>query len=270
MKYRGGTFWQTLLVWLLFLASIAALLVNSVMAFLLPGQELSARSQIREATIRLAKAAEGGLDEISIDESPVSKDANLRLESMTREALQNYPGIEGGFYINHHQDEFAGYAFPSEPEHGPRPPNRREPPPREEKYIRLQARQSAGQEDSEVLIQIRDIGPSRVISATAPVATSRPARFVIWTMHRLTGPEQQRLQTHRYQASTILALGGIGTALILTWRLGHNLKRERQAREQLHDELKKSEHLASLGLLLAQVAHEVRNPLAGIRSTVQL
>src|SRR5262249_40683366 len=73
-----------------------------------------------------------------------------------------------------------------------------------------------------------------------------------------------------YQMSTFLALAGIATALALTWRLGRNLKREREAREQLRDELSRSEHLASLGMLLAKVAHEVRNPLAGIRSTVQL
>ena len=57
---------------------------------------------------------------------------------------------------------------------------------------------------------------------------------------------------------------------MLTLNLRRTLRNERDARERLRDELRRSEHLASLGLMLAQVAHEVRNPLAGIRSTVQL
>jgi signal transduction histidine kinase len=263
-----STFWQTAIVWLLFLASVGTLLVNSVIAFMLPGQEQTVRRQLQEAALKLVDAA-ASAENVENGDRNISHAMNQRLEELTRGALQLYPGVEGGLYFDRPRDEFAGYAFPSEPNGHPHIA-RRDPPPREEPYIRLQARQSATQEGGEPLVQSRDVGPSRVLVATAPVGTARPAPLVVWLMYRLTGPEQQHVQIRRYQVSTVLALGGIAAAMVLTWRLGRNLGREREARERLRDELRRSEHLASLGTLLAQVAHEVRNPLAGIRSTVQL
>lgn len=270
LEPRFGTFWQTVFVWLLFLASIATLLINSVMAFLLPGQEHSAREQLRDASRKLVRDAVPEMDRMPTSDKDLSKRDNVRLEELTRSILRDYPGVEGGFYVNHDHDQFAGYAFPTEPHRGRHRQARREPPPREEPYIRLQAKQSASEYEGDVLVQVRDVGPSRVVVATAPVGTARPARLVAWMMYRVTGPEQHRAQTYRYQVSTFLALGGITAALLLTWNLGRTLGKERKARESLHDELRRSEHLASLGMLIAQVAHEVRNPLAGIRSTVQL
>jgi signal transduction histidine kinase len=89
-------------------------------------------------------------------------------------------------------------------------------------------------------------------------------------MARVTSPEQQLGELHRSRASAWLALGGIGLSLVLTVNLVRTLRRERRQREGLAEELRRAENLASLGRLLAGVAHEVRNPLAALRSTVQL
>src|SRR5207248_135133 len=87
---------------------------------------------------------------------------------------------------------------------------------------------------------------------------------------RLTGPEQQKARLARLQLATGLSLGGVLLALGLSVGLIRSLRREERLRAELDDELRKAEHLASLGRLLAGVAHEVRNPLTAIRSTVQL
>lgn len=269
-EYKTSSFWQAVLVWTLFVASIVTLFVNSVTAFLLPRQELAIRVRLRQASLELAAAANEPDEQLPSDAKKLPKGLNPRLEELTRDVLKNYPGVEGGFYLTNKHDNFVGYAFPSEPMRGPKHETRREPPPKEEPYIRLQAKQTAVQDESEPLIQARDVGPSRVIVATAPVGLIRPAQLVVWLMYRITGPEQHRQQVYRYQISTVLALAGIVTALLLTLSLRRTLQKEHQSQERLRDELRRSEHLASLGLLVAQVAHELRNPLAGIRSTVQL
>jgi len=266
---KTGTFWQTILVWLLFLASIATLLFNVVTTAPTPGQQQSMGALLRETTLKLAVAAEGEETAVSTSGRPLPDEVDARLEALSERILRDHPGIEGGFFVNDQADEFAGYAFPTGPR-GPHPHKRRDPPPKEEPYIRLQARQSTTQAAGTVILQTLDVGPSRVMIATSPVGTARPARLVVWLMDRITDPETQRMEVSRYRLSTLLALGGIVTSLGLTWNLQRSLRQERVDRERLRDELRRSEHLASLGVLLAKVAHEIRNPLAGIRSTAQL
>lgn len=251
----------------LLLGAIGTLLYNAHSAATLPQQELQIRTSLQEASHLMTESAGSTLRSMSRQNPEQFEELHQALASVANQVLTNFPGVEGGFYLRD-ANRFSGYGFPTAGALHPSEPSRTDPPPLEAPLIRQQAQQSLSEQTP--LFTVRDIGPSRVMVVTEAIGSERPAPAAAWAMVRLTGPEQLQSQLRRYEISIGLALAGLVLALVLTFTLSQSLARQRSAQEKLTEELRRSEQLASLGKLLAGVAHEIRNPLAGIRSTIQL
>jgi signal transduction histidine kinase len=231
-----------------------------------------------------------------------TKNLDSILKVISRKELSDFIGVEGGFYF-YQQDKFLGFSFPTseppEPVYGP--------PPREYNIIRDQLKESI-KNDLEKINKYQ-FKPTVFVLATKPLLIDDTHSIGIYTLMRVEKLLPVSFWGSYFRIEVILSLIGILIAIIVSWVLRkrvENIKigleqikdnpslrlkqekgilgaistsindlldsreQEQKERERLEIELRTKDRMASLGNLIAGVTHQVKTPLAIIKTKIQM
>jgi hypothetical protein len=276
---------------------VAALSVTTLSVLLISNAIHSAEGVVITDTRKTLATANSELDQqysyrVSSDTSwstlpATAQDVSLR--AISQATLRSYPGVEGGFFA---AGQILGYAYPT---HGSGTPKIDVPEaelPQIEAAIRqarISGRSSQIVRGSRDLVVIQAIGRGdhvtwtmkRVSGITDPGERRRNA-LLIWlviaafvsvtgTLATVMGLRRGLSEIEgglaRLETDFDFALPAKGGEL---GRISRSVNRVAAARRNLEAELRREDRLRAIGRLAANTAHEIRNPLNGIRLAMQM
>lgn len=221
------------------------------------------------------------------DLSPGAQDVTLRAISET--VLASYPGVEGGFWV---PSRFLGYSYPTHDGGSP-------------KFDVPAAEQSA---IDGAIVQARREGRSQLVLrgrhdlVVISAAFDSPA--VVWTMKRLPGQAEPAQRMRNILLTALVCAAFLGAAGVLATGIGLNrgiaqiksglaslnsnfvpglpqrrdelgeisaaINEMARIRRRLEAEVRREDRARTIGHLVGRIAHEMRNPLNGIRLSLQM
>jgi signal transduction histidine kinase len=114
------------------------------------------------------------------------------------------------------------------------------------------------------------IGAVALVAAILIIATLA-ARSVTTPLRALADAAREFGRGGRYQPVTAQGTGEVAGLVAAFDRMAADLERSRDEIHRLHaEELQRAQQLASVGELASGVAHEIRNPLTGVRGALDL
>jgi len=214
---------------------------------------------------------------------------DVSLRAISQAVLRSYPGVEGGYYVG---SQFLGYSFPTHDN----PAAKTDVPSAERSVIQEVAGRAESNGKAEQLLR----GGNDLVLIRA---TSMPqGAGIAWAMQRRSRVPTSGGRRALLVALVIAALLSVGGTLQMGIALRRGVKRiqdglatlekdfgyslhegsdelgeisrsvNRMAsvRRRLEDELRREDRLRAIGRTVAGIAHEIRNPLNGIRLSMQL